>query len=121
MQYQRSELALLADRLGIIDVDLSSVTSHQRRFTQGIARYIYDQVDETGRSGFAGIRYPSRLSPEWECWAVFDDRVRHLHGWPNIPSSVYPDDPDLQEVARLFGLTIEIFPGQDQFIRPWRS
>lgn len=120
MQHLRTGLAPLADRLGIIDVDLSSVTSQQRRFTQGIARYIYDQVDEIGHPRFAGIRYPSRLNPEWECWAIFDDRIRHLPGWPNIPSSFFPDDPDLQEVARLFGLTIELFPGQDHYIRPWR-
>lgn len=120
MQSLRTALSALADRLGLNDVDLSSVTSPQRRFTQGIARYIYEQVDEMGRPRFAGIRYPSRLNPEWECWAIFDGRIRHLPGWPNIPTSFFPDDADLQEVARLFGLTIEIFPGQDLFIRPWR-
>lgn len=120
MQHLRTGLAPLADRLGVTDVDLSSVTSQQRRFTQGIARYIHEQVDDEGNPRFAGIRYPSRLNPDWECWAVFDDRIRHLPGWPNIPSSIFPDDPDLREVARLFGLTIEVFPGRDHFIRPWR-
>lgn len=121
MQSLRTALSPLAERLGIIDVDLSSVTSPQRRFTQGIARYVHEQVGEVGQPRFAGIRYPSRLNPEWECWAVFDDRIRHMPGWPNIPTSFFPDDPDLQAVARLFGLTIEIFPGQEHFIRPWRS
>ncbi len=121
MQYLRTELAPLATRLGITDVDLGTVTGAQRRFTQDIARYVHQQVDVDGRPRFAGIRYPSRLNPEWECWAVFDDRIRHLPGWPNIPVSFFPDDPDLHSVARLFGLTIEIFPGQDDVIRPWRT
>lgn len=121
MQHLRTVLAALADRLGLVDVDLSSVTSQQRRFTQGIARYIYEQADESGVPLFAGIRYPSRLNPQWECWAIFADRIRHLPGWPGIPMSFFPDDPDLQEVARLFGLTIEVFPGQDHVIRPWQE
>lgn len=121
MQHLRAALASLADELKISDVDLSSLTSQQRRFTQGIARYIHEQAEDSGHPRFAGIRYPSRLNPEWECWAVFDDRIRHMPGWPSLPASFFADDPDLKSVARLFGLTIEVFPGQDHYIRPWRS
>lgn len=121
MQYLRTALVPLAARFDITDIDLSSLTSQQRRFTQGVARYIYDQLDDAGRPRFAGIRYMSRLNSQWECWAVFDNRIRHMPGWPNVPANVLADDPDLQDVARLFGLTIEMFPGQDHCIRPWRT
>jgi hypothetical protein len=28
----------------------------------------------TTARGDAGIRYPSRFNPAWDCWAIFDDR-----------------------------------------------
>ncbi len=118
MQHLRWALAPLTDRLHLDDVDLSSLTSRQRRFTQGVARYVYEQQDPSGRPRFAGIRYPSRLNSKWECWAVFDDRIQHRPGWPGFPASVFPDDKDLMDVAKLFSLTIEVFPGQSHYIRP---
>jgi hypothetical protein len=110
MQYLRLELAPLADRLHLDDVDLSSLTGQQRRFTQGVARYVYDQRDGSGHPLYAGIRYPSRLNDEWKCWAIFDDRIRHVTGMPGFPASILPDDEDLAKVAALFNLSIEVFP-----------
>jgi hypothetical protein len=118
MQYLRTALAPFATRLGIGDIDLSSLTSQQRRLTQQCARLIHDMPDEQGEFRFAGIRYPSRLNPDWECWAIFDDRIRHASGWPGFPTSIFPDDKDLMAAAKLFGLTIEVFSGQDHYIRP---
>lgn len=119
MQHLRTALAPLAARLGLDDIDLSALTSQQRRFTQGVARYVYEQRESSGRPQYAGLRYPSRLNPHaWECWAVFDDRIRHQLGWPGRPESFFPDDDDLVAVARLFNLTIELFPGKVDAIRP---
>lgn len=118
MQHLRTAVAPLADRLHITDIDLSSLTSQQRRLTQGVARYIYDRVDSSGTPRFAGIRYPSRLNSEWECWAIFDDRIRHVQGCPGFPTTILADDEDVLHVAKLFGLTIEVFTGQGQYIRP---
>jgi hypothetical protein len=116
VQHLRQALATRAAELRLTDVDLSSLTSPQRLFTQDCARYIYDQIDEDGQPHFAGIRYPSRLSDAWECWAVFDDRLRHAPGSPALPESIFADDRDLEHVASMFGLTIEVFPGH--YIRP---
>jgi hypothetical protein len=116
VQHLRQALALHAAEVRLADVDLSLLTSQQRRFTQDCARYVYDQVDTDGHPSFAGIRYPSRLSDTWECWAVFDDRLRHAPGWPSLPQSIFPDDRDLEVVASTFGLTIEVFPGH--YLRP---
>jgi hypothetical protein len=118
IQHLRTARASLATRLNLGDIDLSLLTSQERRFTQGCARYIYDQLDESGKPRFAGIRYLSRLDPEWECWAVFEDRVRHMLGWPGFPATPAPDDNDLLSVARLFNLTIEVISGLNHYIRP---
>ena len=67
---------------------------------------------------FAGIRYLSRLNAEWECWAVFDDRMRHVAGCPGLPTSIPRDDADLIEVARQFNLTIEVNARRGNYLRP---
>jgi RES domain len=116
MQHLRTALAPLANRLRLSDVDLSSVTSQQRRFTQGCAQHVYEQVNEIGEPRFAGIRYPSRLNGDWECWAIFSDRIQHTPGYPGFPESILADDSDLLSVASLFGLIVEIVPGT--YLRP---
>ena len=118
MQHLRTALGSLVAHLHLADVDLSSVTGYQRRFTQGCARYIYEQLDEFRRPRYAGIRNVSRLNSQWECWAVFDDRLRHVRGWPSLPVTILADDRGLLSAAALFNLTIELFAGQDQYLRP---
>ncbi len=118
MQHLRTALAPLATQLGITDIDVSSLMSQQRRFTQGCARYIYDQADDSGRPLFAGIRYLSRLNPDWECWAIFDKRMSHKEVSPRFPVTLLADAPDLLSVARSFRLTIEVISGHGSYIRP---
>lgn len=105
VQYLRSALAPVADRLGIADIDASTMLNPALRgFTRACARHIYELHDD-GLPRFAGIRYVSRLDPAaWECWAVFFDRIRHT---PGYPESIVADNPALQRVARDFALTIE--------------
>ncbi|MGH2534600.1 MAG: hypothetical protein ACRDJW_20240 [Thermomicrobiales bacterium] len=111
----RQELASTATRLSLSDVDLSAVTGSHRRLTQACARYIYDQMDQSGQPRYAGVRYLSRLHGAWECWAVFANRMRHS---PGMPVSIFPNDPGLLEAAAVFGLSIESFEGH--YLRPWR-
>jgi hypothetical protein len=118
MQRLRTALAPMAKQLSVVDIDLSVVTGPQRRLTQEIARFVHDQRDRNGRPRFAGIRYLSRLNAEWECWAVFDDRMRHVAGCPDFPSTVLPDDADLIQVSRQFNLTVEVFARQGMYLRP---
>ena len=105
LQYLRFALAPVADRLGIADVDGSTLLNPAlRAFTQACARHIYELHDD-GVPRFAGIRYVSRLDPiAWECWAVFFDRLRHT---PGYPENIMADNPALQRVAHDFALTIE--------------
>ncbi len=118
IQHLRAPLAALAVKLGKRDVDLSVIAGAERPITQACARYIYEQVDDEGQPAFAGIRYLSRLNAQWECWAVFDDRLRHEPGFPSLPASIFPDDPDLETVAHLFEITIQNMSGHDSYSRP---
>jgi hypothetical protein len=118
MQHLRAHLASLAVELGIREIDLSSLTGEQRVFTQRCALHVHDQADAHGRPRFAGIRYVSRLNPAWECWAVFDQRLRHAPGQPGFPQNILADDPDLLAVAHQFELTVEIVSGSTLLLRP---
>ena len=101
--------------LGVSSIDVSSITSGHRALTRACARYIYEQKYDNGSPVFTGIRYSSRFaSPEnWECWAMFDDRMsRSREGWARpIPSN----DRDLEQVAYEFNLTI--VDDEGQFVR----
>ena len=101
----REELASWLLKLELEDFDLSVVTSpQQRRLTQEAAVYVYE-LAHTGHTNFAGIRYLSRLDPNWELWAVFYDRIDHAP--EGAAGMIRPDDPELLEAARVLDLEIE--------------
>ena len=99
-------LAECAVDLGLADIDRSTLNGPDREFTQEVARYIYEQLDEHGGPMFAGLRYNSRLHSGWECWAISTDRLLHA---PGVPDMIYADHPGLMEAARLPNLKIEVF------------
>lgn len=109
-----AQIGVLAKRLGIGEIDLSAITSSSRRLTQYVSRYIFEQ-------GYAGIRYTSRLGEDWECWAVFEGRFQHQMGCPAFPQGLAADDPDLWQVARKFGITMEVVRGMGHYLRPWQD
>jgi hypothetical protein len=116
-QYLRTAMAQVAARLGITDVDFSTMLNlRYRPFTQACARHIYDMSDRDGAPRFAGVRYLSRLNAlEWECWALFSDRITGAYS-PGQVQDITPDHPDLLRAAGAFNLTIEVGPGR--YIRP---
>lgn len=99
----RPALAPIAVELGLPDIDLGAVTGPSRLFTQEAARFIHEQYDRAGRAQYAGIRYTSRLDRTWECWAVFDDRLRHQ---VTRVDAIGARDPGLLEAARVLGLRV---------------
>ncbi len=109
----RPALAAVALDVGLSDIDLSAVTGPHRLMTQEAARYIYERRDVAGMPLYAGVRYLSRLNPNWECWAVFVDRLRHrvVRGGATIDV----DDPGLYEAAALLGLGIEDDHGRRRY------
>lgn len=110
----RHALADVATELNFEDIDLSSLTSGQRQLTQQCARHIYELVGDNGVPLFAGIRFLSHLDAQWECWAIFNDRISHVE--QSTEKTIYPDDTDLLRVAHFFDLTIEVFGAH--YIRP---
>ncbi len=100
----RTCFASLAAAHGHRDVDLSTITSGDRRLTQRVARHVYERTDEADRPTFAGLRYVSRHGATWECWALFADR---LVGDRMPVQPVQTDDAGLIAAARHLGLTIQ--------------
>jgi hypothetical protein len=101
-QILTEELAPLLVRFGLEEFDLSLITSRKRRVTQEAARYAYKLAD--GGQVFAGVRYLSRLNPEWELWAVFHDRM--VHSPDELSETVRADDPGLTEAASALGIEV---------------
>jgi hypothetical protein len=112
IEYFRYTLPEIAAECGIDDMDFSTILSKEHRsFTQACARHTYNLSDPDGNPRFHGIRYVSRHNVnDWECWALFDDRVEGKHT-PGFPTMIMPDHPALLAVAQAFTLSVEVFPG----------
>lgn len=100
----RTELALGLASLGHDDMDIGLLRGPDRRVTRLVSEWAYRAVksDEDGAPAFAGIRYVSRLSSEWECWAVFDDTPLEVIE----KRSITLDMPALLSVAQMYDLTV---------------
>ena len=87
---------------GYTDVDLGLLQGPDRRVTRLVAEWAWTQTTKQEEPRFAGIRYVSRLNPDWELWALFDDiqLVEHQR------SAILPTMPDLSKVAKLYGLHV---------------
>jgi RES domain len=102
VQHLRRVLALGLSALGLDDLDISDVRGRDRRITRLISSWAFHATDDEGAVRFGGIRYKSRLDSDWECWAVFHDvELIAVETRPLLKAT-----PELQEVARLYGLTI---------------
>jgi RES domain len=96
VSHLRNSLAAEALRLGVKDIDLSTLENAQpRRLTQLASRQAY-------RLNFAGIFYRSRYGHSFENWAIFEPFPLE-----NATSEALPeDDPDLQEALRIHGIRL---------------
>ncbi|MGA8365517.1 MAG: RES domain-containing protein [Solirubrobacteraceae bacterium] len=98
----RGELGELLAFHSYSDLDIPTVRGGDRRITRWIGRWAYEQRDENGRMKFAGIRYLSRLSSDWECWALFEDVALN----EQERRTVARNDEALARIADLYGLTV---------------
>jgi hypothetical protein len=102
VSHLRAALAAIAVKLGMEDIDLSSLQrAEPRRLTQQASRIAFEL-------GFAGVFYRSRYGHSIENWAIFEDRtmserfpIRQPQSW-----KVAENDPDLLEALRILGLII---------------
>lgn len=100
--FLRKELALGLSALGYQDLDVAVMRGSDRRVTQLVSEWVYRQVDESGARRYTGIRYVSRVSSEWECWAVLGD----VELVPLETKPITLDMPALQRVAAQFELQV---------------
>lgn len=95
----------LADRLlafGYTDFDMGVVCGSDRRVSRIISQWTYDEIDEDENPRYGGIRYMSRIAPEYECWACFEDcSIEILE-----QRAISEDDPHLLKIAKRYGLKV---------------
>lgn len=88
--------------LSVPTLDVATVRGPSRLLTRGLATWIYQAVDDTGDPLYGGIRYLSRLSTDYECWAIFDETPVELVSERRITL----DDPDLVAIAERHGIVL---------------
>jgi hypothetical protein len=101
-QVLRESLAGPLKQLGYDDLDAGIVRGPDRFITRILSEWVWGQREEDGRPLFGGLRYASRLSTDWECWAVFD-RIPVVE-IRRVPITL--DLTELASVAWLFGLSV---------------
>jgi hypothetical protein len=102
VSYLRSALAGIAVKLGMKDIDLSSLErSEPRLLTQQAGRIAFER-------GYAGVYYHSRYGHSIENWAIFEDWAMSERFPIQKPNSrkVAEDDPDLLKALRVLGLVV---------------
>jgi hypothetical protein len=87
---------------GRTGLDVAAIRGGDRRLTRLISYWAHQQRDDKGLHRYAGVRYLSRLSTAWECWAVFDrlplDEIERR--------PIAREDPALSSVAKHFSLRV---------------
>lgn len=83
-------------------LDVATVRGRDRLLTRAIALHAYTSADDDGMPSYSGIRYLSRISSAWECWAIFEGTAVTQVGEQPIELN----DPDLKTVEQLFGLRV---------------
>lgn len=83
-------------------LDLSSVSNQDRRLSRTIAEFAYSDTDEDGWPRYSGIRYMSRISSSFECWAIFNGTDLELVDQHPIELR----DRELKRVAEMWSLTV---------------
>ena len=104
--YHTAWIPPLIEKLGLSSLDISATTGNSlkhRELTQEIALYIYNQQDSHGQALYAGLKYMSHLNRDWECWAVYYDRLLHA---PMSTRQVRLNDPELIRAATELNLRI---------------
>jgi hypothetical protein len=99
----RDELAFVLGQLGLDDIDVAAIRSRDRRLTRFISQWVHDeQLYGEPPVKYAGVRFESRITSRWECWAVFGDVVVD----EQERRSIFRNDPALQRVTDLYGLDV---------------
>ena len=102
VSHLRTALADIAVKLGMEDIDLSSLEQAEPRLlTQHASRNAFGL-------GYAGVYYHSRYGHTIENWAIFEDGAipERFPIHQQNSRKVAGDDPDLLEALRILGLIL---------------
>jgi hypothetical protein len=102
VSHLRTALAGIAVKLGMEDIDLSSLErAEPRLLTQRAGRIAFEL-------GYPGVFYHSRHGRSIENWAIFEDWTMPERFPIHQPKSrkVPEDDPDLLEALQILGLVM---------------
>lgn len=105
-RFLQKELAFGLATLEVDSLDVPEIRGKDRRVTQLVSEWAFNfTVDieaDDEQAPFAGIFYSSRVSSDWDCWAVFEDiPLTNARAEP-IPVNM----PELRHVCRLFDLNV---------------
>lgn len=84
------------------NIDLSTLRNQDRRLSRAISLLAYSSLDENGFYRYGGIAYASRVSDDWQNWAIFDGNEVVVDSQDAIVLS----DPDLRTIAAMWRLTV---------------
>lgn len=102
-EYLSHILAPELELLGYKDpLDLSDIRGRDRKLSRRIALHAFNAQTDEDEFVYAGIRYGSRISPDWECWAIFEGLELNLRR----TRSIELDNPDMQTVAEMWDLRV---------------
>jgi hypothetical protein len=96
----QQEMAVTLAERDVEDLDVAAIRGNDRLLTRAVAQHIYVANDD-GSPLYSGIRYLSRHG-DYECWAIFDGNAIRMPSTSRISRT----DPDLEAVARTWGLSI---------------
>lgn len=102
LQHISVALAPELEQLGYRDIlDQAAIRGRDRRLTRLIARWAYTATTDD-KFAYSGIKYSSRISGKWVCWAIFKGTEIAMNGERSIPR----DEKSLRKVAAEFDLTV---------------
>jgi hypothetical protein len=101
--FPRAASLLLNFGLNVLDV--RALTDERRGFTRRLGAIARDAATfESGELRASGLRYDSRLSPRWECWALWEPLP--LNADEAEIQRVDIDTPALRTAAELLGVAL---------------
>jgi hypothetical protein len=101
----REHLAGRAIHYGLNEIDAATIRLRApRRFTQEMARFLYEWHEEHGNC--AGIRYRSRLGDELVNWAIFEPSPDNDLDLRTSSTEIDADDPDLLTALDVLNLAL---------------
>ena len=75
-----------------------------RRLTRPIARHYWELAQSPDHREWGGLRYESRLSTDWECWALWEPSPIRLHA--SEVHAVTHTNSDLHSAAQRLAIAL---------------